>query len=174
LSIFFTSDTHFNHANIIRFCNRPFSDVLQMNETIIENWNKVVKPEDKVYHLGDFGFGEVGYIIDRLNGKITLIRGSHEKSAFLYKSKFELIVPLLEFEIDNNTIVLCHYAMRVWRKSHYNSWHLYGHSHGMLKGQGKSFDVGVDCWNFQPISYEKVESVMKGLPDNFNLIKERR
>ena len=55
--VFFTSDTHFNHTNIIRFCNRPFKDVTHMNETIIANWNSVVGPDDIIFHLGDFCLG---------------------------------------------------------------------------------------------------------------------
>ena len=77
--VFFTSDTHFNHANIIRFCNRPFKDVSHMNEAIISNWNRVVGPEDIVFHLGDFclgGSAEWINVLNRLNGKIYLISES--------------------------------------------------------------------------------------------------
>ena len=77
---FFTSDTHFNHANIIKFCNRPFKDVEQMNETLIANWNRVIGPNDTVFHLGDFclgGAAEWTKVLDRLNGKIYLIMGNH-------------------------------------------------------------------------------------------------
>lgn len=79
--VFFTSDTHFNHTNIIRFCNRPFKDVSHMNETIISNWNRVVGSEDIVFHLGDFclgGSAEWINVLNRLNGKIYLISGNHD------------------------------------------------------------------------------------------------
>ena len=78
---FFTSDTHFNHANIIRFCNRPFKDVEQMNEVMIANWNSVIGKDDTVFHLGDFclgGAAEWTKILERLNGKIYLIMGNHD------------------------------------------------------------------------------------------------
>ena len=74
--VFFTSDTHFNHTNIIRFCNRPFKDVSHMNETIISNWNRVVGHDDIVFHLGDFclgGSAEWINVLSRLNGKILLL-----------------------------------------------------------------------------------------------------
>ncbi len=77
---FFTSDTHFNHANIIKFCNRPFKDVEQMNDVMIANWNSVIGKDDTVFHLGDFclgGAAEWTKILDRLNGKIYLIMGNH-------------------------------------------------------------------------------------------------
>ena len=170
--IYFTADTHFNHSNIIKFCNRPFENALEMNEAMIENWNKRVPSNGLVYHLGDFAFGDAGQIRDKLNGRIVLIKGSHEKSAYLVRKKFEQITPLLEIDIDGNTIVLCHYSMRTWHKSHFNSWHLFGHSHGRLEGFGKSFDVGVDAWNFMPLSYEEVRDKMKDRPDNFNLVRK--
>ena len=79
--VFFTSDTHFNHANILKFCDRPFKNVEEMNETIIVNWNKVIGKDDTVFHLGDFclgGSAEWTKILDRLNGKIHLIVGNHD------------------------------------------------------------------------------------------------
>lgn len=167
---FFTADTHFNHKNIIQYCNRPFSSVEEMNETMIENWNRVVREEDVVYHLGDFGFGNYKSILKRLNGKIFLVIGSHDKQAWKYRGRFIEMSPIIEYK----EFTLCHYAMRVWNKSHYNSCHLFGHSHGTLEGQGKSFDVGVDCWNFTPLSIEQVREKMISLPDNFNLIKDKR
>lgn len=79
---FFTSDTHFGHANIIKLCNRPFKDVEEMNEKLIENWNKVVSEDGTVFHLGDFAFGGSGLwnsVIPRLNGQIYLIIGNHDR-----------------------------------------------------------------------------------------------
>jgi len=169
---FFTADHHFNHANIIKFCSRPFDDVLEMNEILIKNWNKVVKPKDTVYHLGDLGFGEFRYILERLNGKIILIRGSHDKSALAYQDIIDCSHNLLEINIEGQPIVLCHYCFRIWARSHYNSWHLYGHSHGRLEPIGKSWDVGVDNNNFTPLSFTQIKKIMAKQPDNPNLIKE--
>ena len=79
--VFFTSDTHLYHGNIIRFCNRPFKDVDMMNETIISNWNNTVGQDDIVFHLGDFclgGSAEWTKMLDRLNGRIYLIMGNHD------------------------------------------------------------------------------------------------
>lgn len=171
---YFTGDTHFNHGNIIKFCGRPFDDPIEMNEVQIDNWNKVVKPEDTVYHLGDVGFGEYRHILDRLNGKIFLILGSHDGNALLYRDRFIDIKRMWEFKKGDINITLCHYAMRVWPKSHYGSWHLYAHSHNNLESFGKSFDVGVDGHNFTPWSLDEVIAKMKALPDNFNLIREEK
>ena len=79
--IFIISDTHFGHENIIKYCNRPFKDVKEMDETLIKNWNEVVSNKDTVLHLGDFGLGNKEYIasiVNRLNGKKILILGNHD------------------------------------------------------------------------------------------------
>ena len=161
--IYFTADTHFQHKNIIKYCNRPFFNIEEHDETLIDNWNKVVKDDDIIYHLGDFCFSDHNKILRRLKGKIIFIKGSHDKW---------LTHPyIINLVIDKKPITLCHYAMRVWHRSHYNSWSLFGHSHGNLKGQGKSFDVGVDCWGYKPISWDEVKFIMTSKPDNFNLVK---
>lgn len=167
--IHFTADPHFQHANIIKYCNRPFKDVEEQDETLITNWNSVVRPDGIIYIVGDFGFGSLERILRRLNGTKFLVLGSHDKSAQSCSKYFAKMSPLMEITVEDQPIVLCHYAMRVWGKSHYGSWHLYGHSHGKLEGQGKSFDVGVDSHNFFPWSFEEIKKEMNSRPDNFNL-----
>ena len=79
--IYFIADTHFNHANIIKYCNRPFKNTDEMNEYIIKRWNSIVKETDTVYHLGDVGFGkfeEVKKLVGNLNGRKILLRGNHD------------------------------------------------------------------------------------------------
>jgi len=161
--IFFTADTHFDHANIIKYSNRPYRNVNEMNESIINNWNSIVKPEDTVYHLGDFSFGNPRKFIDRLNGKILFIKGSHDK--YIEAPYLRIINPDgLKDEYGNSRyITLCHYSMRSWDKSHYASWCLFGHHHGSLEPYGLSFDVGVDCWNFFPVSLEQIDKKMSTL-----------
>lgn len=174
MSIFFTSDIHFGHTNIIKYCNRPFTNVQEMDEKIIQNWNKTVSPYDTTYIVGDFSFHKDQQktisIINRLNGSKHLIMGNHDKdlkSEVL--SKFASVHDYFELNMapDNDyprghMIVLLHYAMRVWNKSHRGSWHLYGHSHGTLYDDNSSLsiDVGLDCHNYMPISYDDVKKIM--------------
>lgn len=174
MNIFFTSDTHFFHTKILKYCNRPFKDVNEMNETLISNWNARVHKNDLVYHCGDFGFGDISKILDRLNGDIILILGSHDKKINQYRKYFKQIESLLTITYEDMIITLCHYAMRTWYKSHFNTFHLYGHSHGHLASFGKSYDVGVDSNNFMPISIKEIEKIMSEKEDNFNLIKKVR
>lgn len=156
-NIWFTAEHHFGHANIIRFCNRPFADVDAMNESLIANWNSVVTPKGTVYHLGDLFLvnREAAQAIrNRLNGSICLVRGNHDKTADSLKGVFEWVKDYYELSVPDEGasggkqhIVLCHYALRVWNRMRHGAWHLYGHSHGTLPttpGQ-RSFDVGVDC-----------------------------
>lgn len=170
--IWFTSDTHFGHKNIIKYTHRPFSSVEEMNEALIENWNNRVQDNDEVYHLGDVALcspNKLRKILARLKGKIYLIKGNHDLSAEACQDRFEWIKDYYELEVDDSNgykgkqlLVLFHYAMRVWQASHYGSYHLYGHSHGELPDipDSLSFDVGVDCHNYAPINYDEVKHIM--------------
>jgi calcineurin-like phosphoesterase family protein len=175
--IFFTADTHFGHFNTIEYCNRPFNSVEVMNRTIIDNWNAKVDKKDTVYHLGDFGMGSLEYlenIFRHLNGLKILIRGSHDKKEVLNLGWYHPVKDgsvyllsgreLTHFTIvDSPDVFLSHYPHRSWPKSFHGSWHLFGHTHGRLSSWGKSFDVGVDCNSFTPISvlevYKKMETL---------------
>ena len=162
MNIWFTSDHHFGHKNIIKYSNRPFNSIEEMDETLVNNWNQLVKKTDFVYHLGDFSFGDFEEYEKKLNGNIIFIKGSHDK----YNTPYMLVTKpsgLLDEYGNQKTIVLCHYAMRSWEISHYASWHLFGHHHGKLEPYGLSFDVGVDCWDYKPVSLKQVEEKMKTL-----------
>jgi len=164
---FFTSDTHFGHMNIIKYCGRPFSSVEEMDETIIERWNTVVGAGDEVYHLGDFSFrqrpDDLQHIFRRLNGQIHLIHGNHDHKALRKYKGFASVEQLKHVKIGDTPTALCHYPMRSWNKSCHGSWHLYGHVHGLSEPWGLSFDVGVDVWDFTPVSEEQVAAKMEEL-----------
>jgi calcineurin-like phosphoesterase family protein len=165
MTIWFTADTHFGHENIIKYCNRPFSTVKEMDAEIVRRWNTVVSHDDIVYHLGDFCANGSEMIRFRLNGQITFIQGDHDRNirGALLKDHIHIIDPLQDEYGNPRKIVLCHYAMHSWPLSHYASWHLFGHHHGKLEPHGLSFDVGVDCWDFAPVSLEEVAEKMKTL-----------
>lgn len=170
--IWFTADTHFNHNNIIRYCNRPYSTVEEMNKDLIANWNACVNPRDTIYHLGDFAFPRPGDEIKKLNGKIWLVKGSHDRHMRAVEQYLAGVLEgYAEITVHDQRIVLCHYAMRTWPRSHYGSWHLYGHSHGRLPPHGKSYDVGVDNNLYYPLSFDQVKDIMEELPDTYILKK---
>ena len=165
MNTWFIADTHFGHGNIIRYCGRPFQSLADHNETIINNWNSVVQPNDHVYHLGDVGFGSPDYlyrVLQRLRGRIHLIKGNHDDPAIREPAaaRFSFIKDTHFVKTQHKgkkiEIFLSHYAHRTWPKSNHGSIHLFGHSHGNMPPHGLSFDVGVDCWNFTPISLDIV------------------
>lgn len=180
--IWFTADTHFGHESIIRYCERPYKTVEEMDLALIDNWNKRVKEEDDVYVLGDFTLkkkiSDVTWYINRLNGMKLFIPGCHDRwiDRVSYRlNDVEILDPLFILHTGGYecpVITLCHYAMRTWPVSHYNSWQLYGHSHGRLEGVGKQMDVGVDACGYAPISIVEVARIMEKRPDNFNLLNK--
>jgi len=153
--LYFTSDEHLSHQNIIKYCNRPFKDVKEMDDTIISNFNSKVGKKDIIYHLGDFSFHNPKEYLARMNGVHILIRGNHDsKQSYGFEKVFDVL--LLKNAVPNFHIYLSHYAGRVWPHSHHCAGMLYGHSHGTLEPYGRSFDVGVDTNNFMPYSLDDV------------------
>lgn len=190
--IWFTSDTHFRHANIIKYCKRPFlweddlrddgdwiSETIkrqrakEMTDCLVSRWNEKISKQDTVYHLGDFTYGhdtDALKLFGKLNFKyLRIIFGNHddairqlqhtrykEQACVFFNGSFD------EIKIYNQEIVLCHYALKVWNKSHHGAWHLYGHSHGTLPDDpySLSMDVGVDTNDYYPYSFDDIKKVM--------------
>ena len=177
MNTFFTADQHYNHNNIIRYCNRPFSSVEEMDEALIHNHNSVVSPKDEVYILGDFVFAknpeDVERYTRRLNGKLHLVYGSHDRNVVRFSSEFVWKKEIAKIKVQGQRIIICHYAMRTWEASHYGVWNLYGHSHGNLPEFDNvlAFDVGVDAWDYTPVSFEQVKEKME--TKNFIPINKR-
>ena len=161
-NIFFTSDTHYYHSNVIRYCNRPFSDVEEMNDNLIANHNELVGRYDTVFHLGDFAFARGAEVFRRLNGNKFLIRGNHDKPKLINGIPFGWVKDVYMLKISpTERIWLSHYAHRRWPNSHHGAIHLFGHSHGAIDDYGRSTDVGVDCWNFKPVALDEIRDYMK-------------
>lgn len=160
MNYFFTSDTHFGHEKIIHLAKRPFSSAEEMNEAMIARWNLVVGKHDHVYHLGDFAVrsprAKTDAVLDRLNGHIHLIQGNHEDDALRVRHRFVKVADYQTLKIGEQKVVLFHYPIRSWDGIFKGSWHLFGHVHGLVPGFGKSFDIGVDNWNFNPLSWDEV------------------
>lgn len=172
-NIWFTSDCHYGHANIIDYCKRPFRNVQEMDEALIANYNALVQPDDMVYFLGDFCFSrEPKKIFDRLNGKKHLILGNHDLSGSgalrkgLDECAWEWIKSTYLLQLKkksrSKSVWLSHYAHRVWPSSHKGSMHLYGHSHGDLPDHNKSCDVGVDAWDYKPVRADTILKLLEG------------
>lgn len=174
---FFTSDEHYGHDRSFIVQARGFTCIEEHDETLIKNHNSVVKDEDIVIHAGDFCLikkKEIVYTkyVRRLNGEHIFLVGSHDY--WLKSKQFGVGYhgQIWEKRIGKNYLVVCHYCMRSWPRSHYNSWHLYGHHHGRLPPIGKSWDCGVDNNDLHPIPFWMVRNIMDKRPDNPALKKK--
>ena len=175
--IYFTSDTHFGHANIIKYCDRPFATVEEMNEALVKNWNSRVSPSDTVYHLGDFAMGGKDNlnIRSRLQGKIVLIRGNHDRSCEqMAPYGFSEIYDNLKLEVDGVKLYLAHIAHHIadpyaGRNTTEKilpellvpppidfDYFLCGHVHEKWTRHFNTINVGVDVCNFHPMTLAEV------------------
>lgn len=176
--IYFTSDSHFGHKNIIKFCNRPFQNVIEMNSEMVNAWNSIVKPDDIVYHLGDLIFSMTRKweikLLKSLNGQIIVLKGNHDR------------VKQLDYFINNGLIQEWYYNKQIsyeynnsiydFSLNHYphyplkndNMICLHGHIHGYFEHRKMThlrhprvLDVGVDSVGYIPISIEKVIQIIE-------------
>lgn len=166
MATFFTGDEHFFNKNIIYYCKRPFSGPGEMTSQLITRHNKLVKPTDRVWHLGDLTFADerfkrkIQWIVEQLNGRHDLILGNHD-----YLSPFEYIDvgftsvhTSMELTIDGIDIVLHHDpAAATIDKS--KVW-LVGHVHDLFKKIGHVINVGVDVWDWHPVSWEEIRELI--------------
>ncbi len=200
MKTFYCGDTHFNHANIAIYSNRPFiqegdlnadrkwvnnivkdRSVKAMDAGVIAKWNSVVTNEDTVYHVGDFAFCRGDYMLvehylKQLNFKyIYFVYGNHDEDLKRYaihlrnskednewRKKIKFLGDIAEIITSGQPITLCHYAMKAFPAQNRGGWMLYGHSHGMMADDPNllSIDVGIDCHDLTPISFEQVEAIM--------------
>jgi calcineurin-like phosphoesterase family protein len=167
--LYFTSDTHFGHTNIIKYCNRPYDTVEEMDEGIIKIWNKVVPKDGIVFHLGDFTFKGSKAIQEyrsQLNGTIYLCEGNHDNGREVRKSGcFHQIADIYDLTLQDDEmpegkqeIVCCHYPIFSHKNSSHGAFHFHGHLHG-LAGLNKisAVDVGIDVWQ-QPMTYQELKT----------------
>ena len=185
----FTSDPHYYHANVIRFCNRPYDDVGEMNEKMVSNWNKVVKPEDTVYCLGDFSlaFRAVELYSGRLMGNKKLVPGNHDFCHSYHKKSrnaenqakwikkyeehgWEVLPEQTTLDIPGvATVNMCHHPhadgweddkYAKWRPKTDGRWLLCGHVHEKWKVLGQCINVGVDVWGYTPVNIEEISKII--------------
>lgn len=158
-NIWFSSDQHHRHKNIIQYCNRPYSSVEEMTEGLIENHNKLVKPNDTFYHIGDFAFSgakQIHEILGRMNGKKIFIEGNHDNP-----KHFVGVVEDFRTEFFGKvgplTVHMYHFPMISWNASSHGSVHLHGHVHSAPGSDNPTklrFDVGVDAQRMLPLSLD--------------------
>lgn len=171
--VWFTSDLHFWHKNICKYCNRPYESVEEMNEGIIQNWNSVVQEDDVVFVLGDLSFcgiEKLRLLISQLKGNIFLIQGNHDSDKVvnklyeegLIKDYFKLLEVTIvnDEECPNQQLTLCHFPMIDWYNKEKGAWMVHGHQHQLPETPSCSvlhWDVGLDKNHMTPISFEQLK-----------------
>ena len=168
----FTSDNHFGHKNIIHHCSRPFVSTAEMDAVMVANWNALVQPDDNVWHIGDFCYKSSRAPADhlqRLNGHKHLIWGNHDSDQSRSAPGWASSQAYAEITVDDQRMVLFHYALRTWRWIGRGAIHVFGHSHGRLLGDRQSCDVGVDAWDFRPVSLSEIRGRLLTLPERIPL-----
>ena len=183
----FTADQHFGHFNIIKFCDRPFVDVDEMNEVMVARWNEVVKPDDVVYHLGDIAMGDKAErleYISRLNGHIILYPGNHDscwegwskyspaKEQLYLDAGIGAIAQGTDYmDIGDCTVALNHFPyygdsgeedrFNWYRPVDNGDWLIHGHIHEIRKVEARMINVGVDVWDFYPVHESTIIEIIK-------------
>jgi len=162
MSTWFTADSHFGHAGAIGRFRRPFGSVPEMNEVLVARWNEVVGPQDTVWHLGDFAYRAtpeaVSALLRRLNGCKNLITGNNDGPATLAAPEWASIGAYADIAVEGARLILCHYPFRTWDGMYKGAYDLHGHSHGQLAGLTRQVDVGVDVWDFRPVSVDAIRA----------------
>lgn len=190
-NIFFSSDHHWQHDNIRRHCNRPWKTIQEHDEALIQRWNTIVGRGDITYYMGDFAMipkQENGTprmklyrrLRMRLNGKIIIAGlGNHDQMSQDVYACFSEVHKILERKINGYSFTMCHYPLLSWNRSHWNykqqndikncSIMLHGHCHNRLNRDNPfRIDVGVDGWNYTPISIEELIKNIESYKEKLN------
>jgi len=185
MTVWFSADFHIGHSKIIEYSSRSFKDVEEMNSEIIRRHNAVVKPEDTVYNLGDFALKDnlIPDVLKQLHGTIHLIPGNHDKAHSCHKNRkdiqkymdygFASVQEKMQLKIGNNTVDLCHLPFlkpddpdqrySQWRTIDKGQFLLHGHVHERWKVKGRMINVGIDQWNYAPVSESTISELMSDI-----------
>lgn len=151
--IYYTADTHFGHHSIVQ--HRPkFRDLNEMHEAIVQGWNSVVQKDDEVYHLGDVFFHDFD-ILAELQGTKYLVLGNHDHKNIRILQHFFTICNQIVLDKEQG-LVMSHYPLYSWPHQRYGWFHLHGHAHGKAEYHSHAVDVGVDCWDYKPITLKQI------------------
>jgi calcineurin-like phosphoesterase family protein len=183
--VYFTSDNHFYHKNIIEYANRPFTDMEEMHTIMIDNWNRIVSPSDYVIHAGDFAFAgrdKIKELRNQLNGTILFLFGNHDRGRNKMKDcGFQIAQEkqrnpdyFIHYisEIDEEILIThCPYnEIKKWfievHGFEFNGWSFHGHHHvidayPVIDRIKKQINIGVDFWNYIPVSEKEIIELLR-------------
>jgi calcineurin-like phosphoesterase family protein len=193
MTVWLTADLHLGHANIIRYCKRPFPDVATMNDGLVDRWNRTVSGGDTVWVLGDVALGPIDRtldLVDRLTGRKVLVAGNHDRcwegrgpgwqawrQRYLDAGFAEVHQGEVALRVEGVEVTACHFPYRgdsqdedrypEHRPVDRGGWLLHGHVHDRWRQRGRMINVGVDVWDYRPVSGEVVGALVAAgpLPD---------
>jgi calcineurin-like phosphoesterase family protein len=162
MALLFTSDHHFGHGGARGLFRRPFGSLAEMDHAMIARWNQVVRADDEVWHLGDFAVRQPAVrmegLLEALAGRKHLITGNNDGPATVALAGWASVQAYAELEVDGAFLVLCHYPLRSWNRMTRGALDLHGHSHGRLAALPRQVDVGVDAWDYRPVTLDEIRS----------------
>ena len=187
--VYFIADTHFGHENIIRFSNRPFTNVEEMNRIMLQSWNARVRSEDDVYIIGDFWFNggqggkhypdEALRFVKQLKGQKHLVVGNHDKKALSdphFRAEFVEIADIIKISHKGQRVILCHYPMLAWEGSRREAWHIHGHLHARrneasdyLRTQERALNAAAEIVQYIPATFDELaryNEIFKSQPNS--------
>jgi calcineurin-like phosphoesterase family protein len=160
VTLFFTSDHHFGHGGARGLFGRPFPTTAEMDTVMGARWNETVGPNDEIWHLGDFAVRQaparMGELLEALAGIKHLIVGNNDGVATTSLPQWTSVQHYAELQVDGTWLILCHYPLRTWNRIGRGALNLHGHSHGRLAPLPRQLDVGVDLWDFRPITLAQI------------------
>ncbi|MGO4706979.1 metallophosphoesterase family protein [Microvirga sp. 2MCAF38] len=165
MTVFFTSDTHFGDPRVLTKDHRPFRTVAEHDEALIALWNEAVSDKDTIWHLGDFALHvtveRIVELLARLHGEKHLITGNNDGPDTVAAKGWKSVQAYAELHLEDKDLVLCHYAFRTWKNNAKGWIDLHGHSHGRLSHQTRQYDVGVDVWDYRPVTLETLRTTRR-------------
>ena len=165
MALFFTSDHHFGHGGARGLFRRPFASTAEMDAAMVARWNEVVGADDQVWHLGDFAVRQpaarIAELLAALAGEKHLIIGNNDGEPTIGAPGWASIQAYAELQADGTQLVLCHYPLRSWHRMAGGALNLHGHSHGRLAPLARQIDVGVDLWDFRPITLAEIRARLR-------------
>jgi calcineurin-like phosphoesterase family protein len=165
MATWFTADHHFGHGGARGLFRRPFASTAAMDEALVERWNQHVGPADVVWHLGDFAVrrpaARIAALLALLAGAKHLIRGNNDGEATTSQPGWASVQELVEIEEGGTRLVLCHYPLRRWHRMDRGALNLHGHSHGRLAALPRQVDVGVDVFDFRPVTLAEIRQHLR-------------
>jgi len=192
MTVWFTADLHLGHSNIIKYCGRPFGDVATMNDELIGRWNDTVADTDTVWVLGDVALGPIDQtlaLVDRLAGHKLLLAGNHDRcwvghgrTAQAWTARYaaagfeEIYQGEVPVRVDGTAVEVtaCHFPYRgdshdddrypAHRPIDRGGWLLHGHVHDRWRQRGRMINVGVDAWEYHPVSSQRIASLISAGP----------